>query len=210
MPRSRTAQIAKTKTMSRFARRALTALAVSILFCAIASGQQQVPSPSQCPVLASLASSRVKYNDEENIVIWFWNQGNKTAHGIEFQLMLLDAAGNQYPGSQRYIATGDTKPNSGDVVIYSAKSEQQHLGAGWENIEGVEVYVTSIMFADATTWKPKRGVPCKAAFVNSNYGKEMERREKIMDEKMKAWRKKWNREHPDNQIPDASTEPKKP
>ncbi len=167
------------------------------------------PSGNKAPSLCATLPHCSNRKNEDDVKVCQASV-NKTAHGIEFQLMLLDAAGNQYPGSQRYIATGDTKPNSGDVVIYSAKSEQQHLGAGWENIEGVEVYVTSIMFADATTWKPKRGVPCKAAFVNSNYGKEMERREKIMDEKMKAWRKKWNREHPDNQIPDASTEPKKP
>ena len=204
----RSAQIAKTTAISRFTRRAVKALAVSILFCGIASGQQQVPAPSQCPILASLASSRVKYKDEENIVIWFWNQGTKTTHGIEFQLMLLDAAGNRYPGSQRYIATGDTKPNSGDVVMYPAKNEQELLGGAWENIEGIEVYVTSIMFADATTWKPKRGAVCKTAFTNSNYVKEMEKRGKIMDAKMKAWRKKWNREHPDNQIPEL--EPNKP
>jgi len=203
-------QIEKITMISRFTKRAVEALTLSMLFCGIAPGQQTVPPPSQCPVLASLASSKVKYNDEENIVLWFWNQGTKTAHGIEFQLMLLDAAGNRYPASQRYIATGDTRPNSGDVVTYSAKGEQQHLGAEWENIEGVEVYVTSIMFEDATTWKPKRGVVCKTAFVNSNYDKEMQRRGKIAEERMKAWRKKWNREHPDNQIPVPGTEPKKP
>ncbi len=148
-------------------KRAIKALVVSTFFCGIAHAQQTVPPPTQCPVLASLASSRVKYKDEENIVIWFWNQGTKTAHGIEFQLMLLDAAGNRYPAVQRYVATGDTKPNSGDVVIYPAKKEQENLAAGWENIEGVEVYVTSIMFDDATTWKPKRGAVCKTAFINS-------------------------------------------
>jgi hypothetical protein len=187
-------------------RRAVKALVASTFFCGIA--QQTVPPPTQCPVLASLASSRVKYKDEENIVIWFWNQGTKTAHGIEFQLMLLDAAGNRYPAVQRYVATGDTKPSSGDVVIYPAKKEQENLAAGWENIEGVEVYVTSIMFDDATTWKPKRGAVCKTAFINSNYEKEMKEREKNMEVKMKAWRKKWNREHPDNKIPEP--EPNKP
>jgi len=183
-------------------------LVVSTFFCGIVHAQQAVPPPAQCPVLSSLASSKVKYKDEEKIVIWFWNQGTKTTHGIEFQLILLDAAGNHYPASQRYIATGDTKPNSGDVVMYPAKNEQELLGGEWENIEGIEVYVTSIMFADATTWKPKRGAVCKTAFTNSNYVKEMEKRGKIMDAKMKAWRKKWNREHPDNQIPEL--EPNKP
>jgi len=87
-------------------------LVVSTFFCGIVHAQQAVPPPAQCPVLSSLASSKVKYKDEEKIVIWFWNQGTKTTHGIEFQLILLDAAGNHYPASQRYIATGDTKPNT--------------------------------------------------------------------------------------------------
>lgn len=177
--------------ISTLAEGTIGALALSILFCGVAMGQQTPPPPSQCPVLASLASSRLKTDKGENIVIWFWNQGNKTTHGIEFQLMMLDAAGNRYPASQRYLATGNTKPKSGDVVTYPAKSEQEHFGATWENIEGVEVYVTSVMFADASTWKPKRGVVCKMAFINSDYEKEIE-------ERMKTW----DREHPDK--------PKKP
>ena len=122
---------------------------------------------------------------------------------------MLDVAGNKYPASQKYAATGKTEPNSGDVVFYSTKDEEEHFGSNWGNIEGVEVYVTSIMFADATTWKPKRGAVCKTAFINSDFSKVMEERDKIAAKEMKAIREKWNREHPNNQIP-PPTEPTKP
>jgi hypothetical protein len=116
------------------------------------TAQRTYPPPSQCPVLATLASSKVPSLDKsgDHIVIWFWNRGGKTTHGIEFQLVMLDGAGNKYPASQKYIATGDTKPTSGDLVIYSTKDEEEHFGSDWGNIEGVEVYVTSVMFGDAT------------------------------------------------------------
>jgi hypothetical protein len=124
-------------------------------------------------------------------------------------LVMLDAAGNKYPASQKYVATGNEEPNGGDLVFYSTKDEEEHFGADWNNIEGVEVYVTSIMFADATTWKPKRGVFCKTAFINADYDKEMQKRGKIAAQHMKAFEEKWNREHPKNQI-SPPTEPTKP
>ena len=189
---------------------ALVVAALS-LFSKIAVAQQTYPPPSQCPVLATLASSKVPSLDKsgDSIVIWFWNQGAKTTHGIEFQLEMLDASGNKYPASQKYVATGDEKPRNGDVVIYSTKAEEEHFRENWNNIEGVEVYVTSIMFADATTWKPKRGVVCKTAFINSDYDKEMEKRGKIAEQHMKAFEEKWNREHPDEPL-SPPNEPKKP
>lgn len=175
------------------------------------TAQRTYPPPSQCPVLATLASSKVPNLDKsggDSIVIWSWNQGGKTTHGIEFQLVMLDAAGNKYPASQKYVATGDEKPNSGDVVVYPTKDEEEHLGSNWQNIEGVEVYVTGIMFADATTWKPKRGVFCKTAFINADYDKEIEKHGKIVEQRMKAFEEKWNREHPNNQIPPPKETPK--
>lgn len=176
------------------------------------TAQRTYPPPSQCPVLATLASSKVPSldNSGDHIVIWFWNRGAKTTHGIEFQLVMLDGAGNKYPASQKYIATGDEKPNSGDLVMYATKDEEEHFGSDWQNIEGVEVYVTSILFADATTWKPKRDVVCKTAFINSDYDKEMEKRGKIVEQRMKAFEEKWIREHPNNQIPPTPKEPPKP
>jgi hypothetical protein len=203
-------KIGETTAMASLGKQSFRAAAISILLCGVVLGQQSAPPPSQCPVLATVASSKVMVNEEENIVIWFWNQGSKTTHGIEFQLMLLDAAGNRYPASQGYIAKGNTKPNTGDVVLYPAKSEQEHLGTAWINIEGIEVYVTRIMFADASTWKPRRGAACKTAFLNSNYAGEMEKLGKKLARQMEVWRKKWNREHPDNQIPEPTPELKKP
>jgi hypothetical protein len=66
----------------------------------------------------------------------------------------------------------------------------------WDRIEGVEVHVTKILFTDATVWTPPEGVD-----LNDNYDKEMERRDKVVARRMEVWRKKWNREHPDNQMP---------
>jgi hypothetical protein len=84
----------------------------SLLVCLFASSalaQQAAPSPITCPVIATLASSKVQNPDkkeEEDIVIWFWNQGKKTAHGIEFRLEMLDTVGNKYPASVIYQAKG--------------------------------------------------------------------------------------------------------
>jgi hypothetical protein len=198
-------------------KRTILLLVLYSLFATTALAQRTNPPPSQCPVLATLASSKVPSKDKsgDHIVIWFWNQGSKTTHGIEFTLMMLDAAGNKYPAARKYIATGDTNPNNADVVMYSTSEEDKHFGADWNNIEGVEVYVTSIMFADATTWKPKQGVVCKTAFINSDYEKEMEKREKKFEQSKKAFEEKWKREHPDNEPPQnppppQPTEPQKP
>lgn len=167
---------------------------------------QQYPSAASCPVLATMASSKVQSDKGENIVTWFYNQGTKATHGVEFTLVMLDGAGNRYPASQRYIGTGTLKPKTGDVVIFSTANEAKYFGDGWKNIDGVEVYVSSILFADATTWKPKR-VACKTSFINADYTKRMEEMDRRADRKMKIWRKKWNREHPDNQIPEPSPTP---
>ena len=190
-------------------KRSLKMVALAVVICANAFAQH-TPPPRQCPVLATLASSKVHNPTGDNVVIWFWNQGTKAAHGIEFRLVMLDAAGNRYPASQQYVATGSTKPNSGDVVAYPAKNEEDYFGQRWKDIEGIEVYVVSVMFSDATTWKPSRGVACKTAFINGNYAEEIARMEKRAQQKSEAWRKKWNREHPNDQIPaDDPLEPKK-
>jgi hypothetical protein len=144
-----------------------------VLICSAGFGQQPVPLASQCPIYSSLATTKVR--GEDMIVIWFWNQGSKTTHGAEFRLVMLDAAGNRYPSSKRYVVTGKVRPQRGDFVSYSAKPEQEQFGANWENIEGIEVYVVSVMFADATTWKPMKGSSCKTAFISANYDREIER-----------------------------------
>jgi hypothetical protein len=166
---------------------------------------QNYPPATSCPVLATLASSKVRSDKSENLVIWFYNQGTRTTHGVEFTLVMLDGAGNRYPASHRYIGTGTLKPKTGDVVSFSTEDEAKYFGDGWKDIDGVEVYVTSILFADATTWKPKRGIPCKTSFINSDYQKQMEEMDKRVERSMKAWREKWNREHPDDAAFDPST-----
>jgi hypothetical protein len=181
-------------------------LVLAILFAQISLAQQSYPPPTACPVLSSLASSKVRSTDpndkSENIVIWFWDQGKKTAHGVEFHLYMLDTAGNRYPASQSYQVKGDVKPQNGDVVIYPTKDEQQFFGDKWDRIEGIEVHVTKILFADATAWSPAKGVDCKTVFLNDNYEKEMGRRDKAVEKNMEVWRKKWNQQHPDHPLPD--------
>jgi hypothetical protein len=177
--------------------------------------ESAVPPPSQCPVYASLATTKLQGHDR--IVIWFWNQGRKTTHGVEFHLVMLDTVGNRYPSAQRYIAEGKVKPNRGDFIVASAKAEKHDFGASWENIDGVEVHVVSAMFADATTWRPGKEVECKTAFLNANYEKALEPMRKEMEqlwkhqhEEMETRRKTWNREHPNDQLPEPVPEPNKP
>lgn len=167
---------------------------------------QNYPPATSCPVLATLASSKVPSDKGENLVIWFYNQGTRATHGVEFTVVMLDGAGNRYPASHRYIGTGTLKPKTGDVVSFSTEDEAMFFGDSWKYIDGLEVYVTSILFADATTWKPKRGVPCKTSFINAGYEKQIEEMNKRVERNMKAWREKWNREHPDNPASDPSTD----
>jgi hypothetical protein len=140
-------------------------LLVLLVLALTASAQQRIPPATSCPVYASLATS----NWENHIVIWYWNQGRKTIHGVQFKLVMLDSAGNRYPASQLYQAKGEVKPQHGDVVLFSEQEERKYLGGYWDSIDGVEVYVTNILFADATTWLPEKGRPCKTAFLNDNY-----------------------------------------
>lgn len=154
-------------------------LVLILLAGSLAGAQQSYPPPSLCPVLATLASTK-RLDDPKGdfIVIWSWNQGKKTVHGMEFHLVMLDTAGNRYPASHHYQAKGDVKPNAGDMVMYPATEEAKHFGAKWADIDGVEVYVARLMFADATVWTPGKGVSCKTTFLNDDYDKELERRAK--------------------------------
>ena len=151
-------------------------LAFLFLLGTIATAQQQqYPPASAYPVLSPGASSKHHSEAGDNIVIWFWNQGNKTIHGVQFQLFMLDSAGNRYPASQAYQVKADTKPQNGDVVIYPTKNEERHFGQNWSSIDGVEVHVVRVMFNDATVWTPPKGVVCKTAFLNENYDAAMDR-----------------------------------
>ena len=182
------------------------AIALSISPCCVG---QRNPSPASCPVLATVASTKVPIDQGgDNIVIWFYNRGTKTTNGIEFTLVMLDASGNRYPASHKYVGTGNTKPDSGDVVFYSTDDEAKYFGEAWKKIEGMEVYITSISFTDATAWKPKPGVACKSSFLNSNYKNQMAEMDKKIERKRKAIRKKWNRDHPEDPWPEPSPTPK--
>ena len=148
-------------------------------------------SQANCPVLATLASSKHAWPDGgEHIVIWFFNQGRKPTRGIQFELFMLDAVGNRYPASQKYVATGETPPQTGDVVDYSTDQEKLHFGDGWALIDGVEVRVTRIMFKDNTVWVPQKGQTCKSVFMNDDYDAELEKRWKAVEKKMQEEKKK--------------------
>ena len=108
-------------------------------------------------------------------MIWYRNQGKETIHGVQFQLMMLDTAGNRYPASQAYQAKGSVDPGHGDLVMYPATDEAKHFRDKWAHIDGVAVYVTRILFADATVWTPGKGISCKTSFLNDQYDKELER-----------------------------------
>jgi len=178
---------------------------LSLLACVFASSalaQQTAPVLPTCPVIATLASSKVQNLDnkeEENIVIFFSNRGTKTAHGVEFKLEMLDIVGNRYPASIVYQVKGDTKPQNGDFVAYSTADEKKFFGDKWDSIDGVVVHVSKILFSDATTWTPSKGVDCKTSFLNENYDKQIKLWDKTVSERMEAARKKWIQEHSDNQ-----------
>jgi hypothetical protein len=90
-------------------------------------------------------------------------------------------------------------PGQGGVVLYSAASEEKHFGSAWQEMRGVEVHVTGIVFMDGTEWGPNQQANCEQAFVNANY-------EQDMRAWGKEWRANWNKQHPDHRIPSPSLE----
>ncbi len=162
-----------------------------ILFGLFASDAAWCQSQASCPVLATLASSKLPWEKgDEHIVIWFYNQGRKTTRGIQFELFMLDAVRNRYPAAQKYVSTGETEPRKGDVVDYPTDAEKAHFGDGWANIAGVEVRVTRVMFKDDTVWVPQKGQVCKMVFMNDEYQPEMNRRLEAARKKREPQEKK--------------------
>src|SRR5271165_4862951 len=151
-------------------------LATILLFGLFMPEAASCQSQATCPVLASLASSKLPSPDGEQLVIWFFNQGSKSTRGIQFDLFMLDAVGHRYAASQKYVATGTTKPQTGDVVIFSTDDEKKRFGETWTLIEGVEVRVTRVMFKDNSVWMPQKGQVCKTVFMNDEYLADMARR----------------------------------
>jgi hypothetical protein len=165
----------------------LTAL---LLFCLLAADGARCQAKGNCPVLPTLAASRLPSEEGESVVIWYLNDGGKTIRGVQFELVMLDAVGNRYPAAQKYIASGTVKPQNGDVVIYPTDKEKEHFGADWTLIEGVEVRVTRVMFQDGSVWVPQKGQVCMMRFMNDEYDAEMERRRKAVEKKMQRRKEK--------------------
>jgi hypothetical protein len=155
-----------------------------IAVCAPSVVAQTVAS---CPVMPTLASSKVDGGQGVgmHIVIWYFNQGPKTIRGVQFDVRMLDAVGNGYPAANAYVAKGEIKPNDGDVVSYETKDEEDHFGERWAQIEGIEVHVTRVLYKDGSVWVPRKGLDCKAHFMNDEYAAELDRRWKAAEKKMK-------------------------
>jgi hypothetical protein len=168
----------------------LKILTAALLFCLLAEDGAQCQTKGSCPVLPTLAASRLPSPEGESVVIWYFNQGSKTIRGVQFELVMLDAVGNRYPAAQKYIAKGTVKSQNGDVVIYKSDKEKEHFGADWTLIEGVEVRVTRVMFQDGSVWIPQKGQVCKMRFMNDEYDAEMDRRQKAVEKKMQQQKEK--------------------
>jgi hypothetical protein len=159
-------------------------LVLFLVAASVAEAQNKTLTASSCTVIATLASSKRDSGSDGNfIVIWYFNRGSKPIHGVEFHLVMLDAVGNRYPASQAYQARGTVKQNNGDLVMFPSTEEAKYFGANWDHIDGVEVYVASLLFADATVWTPGKGVSCKASFLNDAYDKEIERIERVQQQR---------------------------
>ena len=129
-------------------------VAITVVFCAISVSAQ---TAATCPVVPSLASSKVDGGGVgTHIVIWYFNQGSKTLRGVQFNVMMLDAVGNRYPAALAYVAKGEIKPQTGDVVSFETKEEEEHFGERWAQIEGIEVHVTRVLFKDGSVWVPRK------------------------------------------------------
>jgi hypothetical protein len=163
---------------------------IVLLFGLFVADTAWCQSQASCPVLATLATSKRPWPDGgEHIVIWFFNQGKKTTRGIQFELFMLDAVGNRYPASQKYIATGETQPQKGDVVDYPTDTEKLHFGEGWSVIDGVEVRVTRVMFKDNTVWVPQKGQSCKTVCMNDDFEPALEKWRKAVEKKTQEQKK---------------------
>jgi hypothetical protein len=135
------------------------------------------PSPSvalqnpsiQCPVLPSLASTRVRTARGEDILIWFWNLSRKPVRGAQFRLVMLDAGGNRFPASQAYQASAELAPNTWTVAVYPDAQEKSYFGDRWKSLLGAEVQVNGVLFGDGTSWSAADGAQCSAFFLDADY-----------------------------------------
>jgi hypothetical protein len=168
---------------------ALLLLSFLVISTTSADAQRKYPSGSSCPVLSTLASSDFHgEGGKESIVIWFANRNAKSVVGVEFHLLFLDTGGNKYPASTSYQVSADAKSGSGDVVAFDIKDEREHFGDRWDAFVGIEVQVVSVLFDDASTWKPTRGAVCSTSFLNANYAKDVAKIDAAVQKQM-------NREH---------------
>ncbi len=163
----------------------LVLLFAVLTFAFQAPAQTPSPPPISCPVMPSLASSRLPSDQGDHIVIWYQNQSNKTIRGAHFELFMLDGVANRYAAYGPYIAEGEVKPQNADFVTYPTKREEDRLGDAWSLIKGVEVRVTRVLFKDGSVWVPRKGQTCKATFMNDEYDAEIVRRLKRAEEKPK-------------------------
>jgi hypothetical protein len=71
----------------------------------------------------------------------------------------------------------------------SNSAAKQHFGVDWQNIAGVEVRVTRVMFKDNSVWIPAKGQFCKAVFMNEDYDAALKKWQDAVDEKREQEKK---------------------
>lgn len=162
--------------------KAICTLALLLVLVFPCTGQ----SNSFCPAIPTLAAVKLggkgtpTAGAENKTVIWYTNQSSKAIRGVQFQLIMLDGVGNKYPARTLLIATGEVRPQRGDILLVDNTAEQQSLGERWGLIEGVEVQVVRVMYSDLTVFVPRRPSQCSAKFMNSDYQKTLDRWWKAM------------------------------
>lgn len=171
-------------------------LALLIVLCSACMGQDTV-STSSCPIVIAAASTDVRLQNGQNIVIWFENQSEKTLQRARLELLMVDDSGRRQPASTNYILISQTGPGQTGLAMHSTQDEQKFFGDTWRKVRGVEIHVIDVVFTDGTRWQPGSATVCSRTFSNSAY-----------EPNLRQWhrelRANWNRQHPDDPIPSSS------
>jgi hypothetical protein len=170
--------------------------ALLILLCAACMGQDTASS-AECPIMVAVASTDVRLQNVPNVVIWFENQSQKTLERARVELFMVDSGGTRHAASARYLLISQTAPGQTGLAVRPSQQEAEHFGESWRGMRGVEVRVTDAVFTDGTRWEPASGTACSRTFLNSQY-----------EPNLRQWhrelRARWNRQHPDEPIPDSA------
>jgi hypothetical protein len=63
-------------------------VSAALLFGPLAADGTRCQTKGYCPVLPSLAASKLPSPEGKSVVVWYFNEGSKTVRGVQFELVM--------------------------------------------------------------------------------------------------------------------------